>query len=255
MRTIIFLLLISFAMLLLASCSSEKSPETEAEPPPSALQNYPTFNMPPPEPSSKTIIDNSIFLADDSTTTLDDVARRLMAALDEARFGDRSFYLPRYGSEITDGFVLASQWEQTDKNGNPMPEPDRWAVKVTPSRDWSLSSILESLLGPNTGYFRVMVFFVTPNYIGQTDSLVNQETASDWTTEGAGFLPEEVGNELFASTNKAYFCTVYIYEFVQKTPDEKPIQRMQADGGLPARVHMEKSMLWSSLMENTQGGN
>lgn len=239
----------------LTSCSSGRAPEVKSVQDSLSVLDYPTFVIPPPEPSAIAQIPNRIFLDGDSTTTLYEVADQLTSALNRARFGDRSFYLPQFNTEILDGFVLATQWEQIDEEGNPLPEPDRWAVKVTPNREWSLKSILEALLGPNTGYFRVMVFFVTPEYLGDSDETVNQETATSWTTEGASFLPPQVGNEKFAARDKAYFCTVYIYEFMQKTPDDQPVQRIEANGGLPARVHLEKSRLWTTLVEHAQWSN
>ena len=206
---------------------------------------YPTFIMPPPIPSAQTVIPRHLLMVRDSATTLFDVANRLTQALDSARFGDRSFYAPEYYSGVGEGFVLATQWEQIDEEGNPLPEPDRWAINVTPTRHWSLEEIFQALIGPNSGYFRVMVFFVTPSYVGRSDAIASRRQATDWTGGGAGFPPYEKELKLFSSPEKQYNCILYIYEFVQETPDELPVQRME--GGHSARTHLEKSHLWAAL--------
>lgn len=242
MRKLIFILLIGSLLVWLYSCG-QKSEESVGD----GIFEYPTFSMPPPEPSAKALIPHDILMVRDSATTLHDIAGKLVQALDSARFGDRSFYAPEHEYEIVEGFVLATQWEQIDKEGNPLPEPDRWAINVTPSRHWSLETIIKALIGANTGHFRVMVFFVMPNYIGQSDSVATRQLATSWTTEGAGFLPDEIGLELFSSSDMQYNCTVYVYEFIQETPDDYPIQQKHNDGGLPARVHLEKSHLWTAL--------
>lgn len=208
---------------------------------------YPTFDIPPPEPSAQVMIPQNLLMVRDTATTLHDVANKLVQALDSAYFGDRRFYAPKYNHKITEGFVLVTQWEQIDEDGNPLTGPDRWAVNVTPPREWTLRSFIRALFGLNTGYFRTTLFFVTPYHIGQDATKITRQEALSWSSKGASFLPDDIGLELFYSENKQYYCTVYIYEFIQLTPDDYPVQRKRIDGGHPARVHLEKSQLWAAL--------
>lgn len=240
MRRLLIIMLIITSLLCLTKCGHSGPPLSSED------LTYPTFTLPPPAPSAFTTIPQNILMVRGNETTLQDVANKLIQALDSAKFGDRSFYAPRNEFEIMDGFVLATQWEQIDKEGNPFPDPDRWAINVTPPRTWTLRSIIASLFGPNTGYFRVTVFIVSTKFIDHDSSVATRPLATGWTTDGAGYLPDDIGLELFAA-EKRYYCNVYIYEFMQVTPDHYPIQRKRQDGGHPARTHLEKSQLLVAL--------
>jgi hypothetical protein len=93
------------------------------------------------------------------------------------------------------------------------------------------------------GYYRVIVFIITPHPFVQSDAKVTAEQATQWLGSGADRLPESIGALDFS--REGYACTALVYEFKRRTESDKPM--ILDPGNIPGRIHLLKAGLWGAL--------
>jgi hypothetical protein len=149
---------------------------------------------------------------------------------------EKSYYaVPR-------GYALVTRIERINPDGTPKEVPTRWDIDIGPLQRFSISDYLEALFAAPPGYFRILVFVVTPFSFGQSDAFVSRKEAMDWLHEGWNRLPENVRSLPFTSD---YGCTALIYEFEQHGRDQAP--RLNTPGHIPGHTHLIGSGLWDVL--------
>lgn len=197
--------------------------------------HLPWFPWPPPRASAWEVIPQEFLVSASGSTNLLDVDRRITEALEQNGYFDASYY------EVPSGFALVTRIEHIDSDGKP--KPDRWAVEPTRSRPFSLSDYLKALFTATPGYYRLVVFVVSPDSIVPSDVEVTAEEAFEWFTLGGDRLPEWIGRVDFAG----YACTALIYEFERSTEEDKP--EIRSPGRIQARVHLELAGIWGALQQ------
>src|SRR5262249_42360692 len=127
-------------------------------------------------------------------------------------------------------------------DGTPKPEPSRWEVEVRGLEAFSLAEYLRVLFLANPGFYRIIVFVVTPHPFTQSPEIVTRDRAIAWLPFGVNVLPMELAMRPYSS---AYTCTALIYEFEKIDVQAKTTVRVP--GRLSAHIHIEKSGIGVTL--------
>ena len=200
----------------------------------------PRFKLPPPEASVWEVLPNELFLASaEASITLGDVDRILSEALDGQGYTSRAYYpLERDGKRV-EGFALVTRMEQISEDGAPKKVPHRWAAEVLPMEGFSLTRLIERLFSAEVGYFRIIVFVVTPEFFAQGDP-IEREAAMEWLKKGLNKLPPFIAQQGYTS---AFNTTALVYQFKKyKGASEEQVE--QVEGILTCREHLQRAGLW-----------
>ena len=197
------------------------------------------FEWPPAKASARIEIPRSLFSAAKSgELTLGEVAGRLEFALDKADY-EHSYF--RIGD---DGFALTTRMERMEKSGKPDPNA-RWNPPDA-AEPLSLFGFIASLLWPEPGYYRMIVFAVTPKPYRDTNKETTSKKASDL-TGGVVTLPTVLGEQAFTAE---HHCFALIYEFAKHRPDATPV--LIDPSRFSAKEHMRKAAIWAALQTMRQ---
>lgn len=154
----------------------------------------------------------------------------LRFTLESAGHYETSYY------SVPDGFALVSRLEQIEEDGSPMPLPARWDTRVRNITRFSLGDYLRALFVAPPGYYRLVVFVVSPHPFAQSSQSISRDIAESWLRFGANALPTKLALQPYT---EQYICTALIYEFEKFDTQKKPILRRP--GRLDARTHIVKS--------------
>lgn len=196
----------------------------------------PEFPWPPPRASATEVIPSELLELKTGVTRLRDVEGRIRKALEENGYFDSSYYV------VPGGFALVTRIEQINDDGTSREEPQRWLLEEKRPLKFSLSAFLDALFRAPPGYYRVIVFIVTPNPVVQSETKVKEEEASRWVGGGADRLPEQIGTLDFS---QQYACTALVYEFRRRTESDKPT--VLDPGNIQGRTHLMKAGIWGGL--------
>jgi hypothetical protein len=206
-----------------------------------AQESMPNFKWPPPKASAREVIPD-LFLRRSGRgiilfKNVDDILR---SALDNCGYSESSYY------GIPGGFALATRIEQMNKNGIPKSGDIRWSLKTSPINPFSdFSAYLTALFKGNPGYYRVIVFIITPNGFSQGTTEPSEVEVLDWIGKGFDKLPPEVGMWPYTDAHR---CTALIYEFKKTPQSSKPV----IPGSLPGKTHLMRSGIWNNLQPTTK---
>ena len=204
---------------------------------PAPTDELPKFPWPPPKSSARVNIPSK-FLEGLNTKqlSLEDVNSILTSSLNKVGYTELSYYA------VPDGFALVTRLEQIYPDGTPKENSERWRVQVGRIESFSLEGYLKALFTANPGYFRIIVFIVTPSPFYQIDTEVDREEATGWLPKGMDRLPPKIGAMEYS---KEYKCTALIYEFEHPRHSKtKPIVKIP--GRLTAQAHLTKAKIFSS---------
>ncbi len=204
------------------------------------LNNMPNFKWPPPKASAREVIPDAFLRRSGIDIPLfRDVDDILRSALDNCGYSESSYYA------VPGGFAITTRIEQINKNGIPKPGESRWSLKTSPINPFSdFSAYMSALFKGNPGYYRVIVFIITPNGFSQGATEPGKAEVEGWFSGGFNILPADVGRRAYTDD---YRCTALIYEF-KKTPQlSKPV----IPGSLTGRTHLVRSGIWSNLQPKT----
>lgn len=187
----------------------------------------PRFPWPPPQCARRSALDNTLFAR---CQLLQDVDGRLSKALNDANYGQRSYYY------VPNGFALVTQFEQYKTDGSPMSEADRWKdYPVAADAEWD--ERFKRFFTGYTGYFRFFVFIVTDkSFVLDTAHVINAATGKAWLMGGGDRLPPEIGSMPYAAN---YRVTLLVYEFEAKSSTN--VAGKKCPGHLEPGVHLAKS--------------
>lgn len=200
-------------------------------------KDFPTFPWPPPQASAEVVIpDEFLRNAPGDTPPVSDVEKKLRDALAANGYAERSYYA------VPNGFAMVTRLEQIFEDGRSKDAPERWAVDVSPLRQFTLDTYLKALFTSNPGYYRIIVFIITPVLFETAEQQVSRDEAVKWLRKGLKELPDDVGAGQYSGS---HVCTALIYEFEQTARGSPAKQR--APSRLAAKDHLEKAKLWERL--------
>jgi len=199
----------------------------------------PTFPWPPPIPSTKTEIPTSVFK---KCRNLGDVNDILKIALVKNGYSDNSYFLVPANDK--NGFALATQLEQIDKDRVSKKDPNRWNTNILSNKYVGWEYLAATLL-PNPGFFRVIVFIVTDIPFVPKPIKVDQATAQSWLYMGSSGFPDQLRGVNF---NRDYKVYVLVYEYEQKKAESDAV--LLKPSKYNAQAHLKKAQVWNTLLEN-----
>ena len=161
----------------------------------------------------------------------------LSKALDSAGYTEKSYYA------VPGGFALATRLERINNDGTSTPEPSRWHIGKEPLSEFSISTYLKALFTAEPGYYRVIVFVITPIAFEQKDVSVTDVDAQHWLVGGLNKLPPPIEDKIFTAE---FTCTALVYEFEQPTSQTKG--GAIVPGHIPAKTHLIKAQIWDSQL-------
>ena len=179
--------------------SAPAKPAAGTPPSKGTTDAIPLFPWPPPAPSAMTRLRVETL----HPSSLGFVADYLENELTVRGYDQQAWF------GVPDGFALVTRLEQTDERGRPLTGLARWSADAIRLREFSITAILESLFSQPKGYFRVLVFIVTPAPMTQDKPVVREE-AIRWLTAGADRIPSDIRSLPYDS---AHHCSALIYEF------------------------------------------
>jgi len=199
-----------------------------------SINNIPQFQLPPPQPSATYIIP---FNFSKKHSKLSDIDKILVNALTKASYARWSYY------SVPQGFAIATQLEQIDKFGNPFPEDNRWNNKnINKQTRLSISTYIKALFNSTPGYYRCIIFIVTPDYFSFTPESVIKNEAYHWIDKGLNKLPNKLGNKDF-TTNHTITAVVYEFKKLENSNYANTIIPSRHTG----KTHLEKAKILSNL--------
>jgi hypothetical protein len=201
---------------------------------PPAKPAIPEFPFPPPMPSTMTVVQRNLLVGDVESPTLKNVGEALDAAFEQCGYGKRSYFA------FPGGFAMASSLEQIDETGAPK-ATNRWSLKVSPMRTFSLRAYLHALFNARPGHYRVIVFAVTDRAFGQS-ARVGAREASAWVGSGANVLPDEIGDLTFTPRHQ---CSALVYEFRSLGQGEA---EFVDPSEITARTHLQRTGFLAALL-------
>lgn len=196
------------------------------------------FPWPPPQAHSRYKLSRSLLAKQESGTTLGDVADRLEAALQLSGYSQSSYFA------VKDGYALVTKVEQMDADGTPKQEPARWEAALGPLSisNFTLDGYLKALFNAARGYYRVIVFIVSPHPIAEGETRVSRSEAEAWLHKGADRLPRSLRALSYGAD---FECTALIYEFEQTAPGQQA--RLRENSPLTGEAHLRKSKILTAL--------
>jgi hypothetical protein len=168
-----------------------------------------------------------------------DIDTVLHLALESNGYFESSYYA------VPDGFALVTRLEQIELDGSSKPDPPRWSVDpfATKGDGFSVLAYVRALFTAAPGYYRVIVFVVTPVPFGQSARTVTRSEALGWLRDGVRWLPERIAEQPYTRETR---CSALIYEFECRT---NASARLLLPSRLSSRAHLVKSGIWRRLTQ------
>lgn len=210
----------------------------EKKTPQPSADSIPKFPWPPPRPTSRIVItqellNNSKF----KFLNLSDIEYRLKKGLDACGYIEKSYFI------VPDGFAIVTRIEHINEDGSSKEEEKRWSVKIGSERDFTLISYLKALFTANPGYYRIIVFIISPLPFQNSDKKVDSKAAEEWLHAGANtILSDYLSKKPYTPD---YQCTALIYEFEKYEHTKEAV--FIPDERLSAIIHLKKSNLLDSF--------
>lgn len=201
-----------------------------------AINNCNQFPLHPPKASSFKIIPKNLLLNPTvAETTIDYVVnQKILPALDKAGY-EYSFYCMK-----DSGIAIVTKLEKINEDGT----PDLKARYLSGDRNESFSDYLLSLVRAKPGYYRVIVFIVSPYSIIQSKRELTKQASDSLYSEGsdrpyAYILPFHFSNN--------YQCTALIYQY--KKSNQVDNAKEVIPSSLTCIQHLTKAGIWSNLLK------
>jgi hypothetical protein len=200
-------------------------------PPPAPNGGVPSFPWPPPQASGTARIAVSQLVDRyGALATMGDVDAALTDVLDATGYVERSYYaVPR-------GFAIVTRLEQTAEDGTPLSGPGRWAMQPVSTEEFSVLGYVRALFMAEPGYFRVIVFAVTPQPFVQDEEGVAREEAMAWLGAGLNALPESIAA---LAADSRLRVTALVYEFELPNAGEDP--EFAVPGRMTGQDHLARA--------------
>jgi hypothetical protein len=195
------------------------------------------FQWPPPNASSTCVFNlESLRRKKGKRISYFDVGQWLDASLNNSGYFEKVYY------PIPGGFAIITRLERIDKKGMPDTTSDRWNENILPIKSFNLTQYFKALFTASPGYYRVIVFTVSPIPFRQRQKEISGEMINAWIKNGYNTLPKKIANQ--KADNRCVITTL-IYEFEKSENDS--IIHFLSNGRFPAKVHLETTGLWNKL--------
>jgi hypothetical protein len=172
------------------------------------------FPWPPPESSSRVVLGRDDFVRSGRPVeTLADIDDALTSALKRTGYSGYSYW------GVRDGFALVTPIEQTNAEGAPLDGVARWSTQIAEMKEFTLAEYVRALLTAPAGYFRVIVFVITPHSFTSRADRALFSVVERWSRAGHAFLPSGVRRLAFTADHQV---TALVYEFRKTTSADKP---------------------------------
>lgn len=225
-------LIVLFLSSCILKCSSPMRKTTQASTP----NDYPAFPFPPPKASTFEVIPKTFLEKSNEKVSIDFlISNKLLPALKDAGY-EYSFYLIK-----DSGIAIVTRLEKINSDGTPEANGDRY-LTGTQSQHFGMLDYIKSLFIAKPGYYRVIVFMISPYFIVQSNSEITKAQADSLFTAGADRPLERIISYEFSDR---YECTALIYQFV-KPNEEDPAKELQPSQ-LTCQTHLEKAGIWMNL--------
>lgn len=201
------------------------------------------FPWPSPKASTSAIVPSEFFMnKGEKTITLDEINTKLKKALDHAGYVDKSYYAVR-----DDGFAIVTRLEQINSDGTSKEGVERWSTIIAPSFISSFKEYVKNLLEARVGYYRIIVFIVSPYPVEQSDKTMTSKEADTLLTEGAKVerIPGPMGRIKYT---RNYNCVALVYEFERSENIKETIFRRHSR--LTAKTHLINANIWNVLVRS-----
>lgn len=196
----------------------------------------PSFPWPPPPPSEKMVLPRDKLLAGlGATPSLGAIGQKLTRTLVAAGYPEYSFY------RVPDGFAIVARLEQISADGSPEPQGERF-LDPDAQAEFSLQAYLAHLFYAPQGFYRLIVFVVTPQAVVPRGPAPKAEKMQTLLANGATKLPSAYNQQTFTADHDV---TALIYEF-RKSGSTGVLAL--TPGRLDARTHLQKAGLYDRLM-------
>ena len=198
----------------------------------------PTFPWPPPTPSERLNFRRSQVLtaAMGPTPSQADVAHRIVHALEEAGYSEYSFYA------APQGFAIVARLERIGPDGTPAPDQLRFLAPDS-AEPFSLGAYLTRLFFAPEGYYRQIVFLVTPTIVRPSGPTPNAKAAEALLQGGADRLPALYRTIPFSADDQV---TALIYEYHKGSGDGQVTTL--TPGRLDARTNLVRAGIYAQLV-------
>lgn len=193
---------------------------------------WPVFQLPAPKPSAFYTLPVGHFAG---AQNLGDINSVLAKALDVCGYTEKSYYY------VEDGFAVVTRLEKINRDGTPK-QLGRFDLNDTRSTFFTLTDYLHSLFYAQPGYYRCIVFLVTPVDFNLSGKAPTRSETSDWLNEGLVHLPMKVKNMKFS---KEHTITALVYEF--KKLENSLKARIIVPSDKLGLVHLQKANIIKSL--------
>jgi len=191
----------------------------------------PSFFNPPPQASAKYTF-NAIEIS--KFKTYGEIDGWLANLLNNAGYvGKFNYFL------FNNGFVIATEIEQINRDATTKPSDERWsAIRINLTRkDWSLTDYVNTLFKSQPGYYRSIVFIISPSIYQFSANDYGKDLFAKYLSQGSIGLPSQLTNTVVPKDIKV---TALIYEF------EKPENAHEAilvTDGLTGLEHLKKASI------------
>ncbi|MDD5274154.1 MAG: hypothetical protein PHU14_15735 [Methylovulum sp.] len=196
--------------------------------------DLPKFSWPPPRASAKEIIPITSLIK--PPHTLDHIDSQITKALQNIGHTEYSYF-----TTPQNGYALVTKLEKINNDGTPKSGIERWEAKLDSTASFNLKYIFKVLFTANAGYYRIIVFIVSPIPIIEDTIPVSEEAAVNWIRQGSDRLPAHLSELTF---DDRYRCTALIYEFEQEKAGSLP---NLISSNIPAHMHLEASGFYKAL--------
>ena len=234
-RSLTSALVLLLSALFLFACARSTDPSIDRD---WRVENR-LFPWPPPQASATEVIPRTLLEPKLGPTRLRNADQRITEALEQNGYYERRYYA------VPEGFALVTRMEQIESDGTSKQGPQRWTLQPPLYAEFSITAYFAALLRGMPGYYRVIVFVVTPFPFEQSTAKVTPNEIEEWYSGGLNRLPPSIGNLEFS--HEGYACTALIYEF--ERPPEVDEPRIRLPGRIPGRIHLVKAGIWEKLQE------
>jgi hypothetical protein len=190
------------------------------------------FPWPPPQASTDMNI-NSYFEERKNPETIE---QKLSKALSNSGYVRKKYH------EIPGGFAMVTQLERIRSDGSP--HRKRWLTEGSPSI-FSLEEYIKALFTANRGYFRIIVFTVTPYEFRQHETTTKREEAVGWLNRGFSTLPDSIREREYPEGQLPDILAL-IYEF-EKHGSGKEVNFHPPPGRLASDDHLKQAKILDAL--------
>jgi hypothetical protein len=197
------------------------------------LKNMPVFALPPPIPSAEFNLAGYF----PKCRTVGQVDKSILDALNITGYYSKKYYYTE------GGYALVTKMEQFNQDGSSKQGNARWAAKPVRNEDFSIANYLKALFMPEAGFFRVLVFVVSPHYYGNNSGVTNnKEGIMGWLDNGYTSLPSIIGNRKLTEDTQIH---ALIYEF--KVPDTNKKFTFSKPSELDGTTHLRMAKILDNL--------